>query len=123
VQAVAQPSVYPAPSPRQLPAGETGVYGVEIGSDGRTLTVFPSGGWPMGSGPCQAEYTLWMASSATAVALVVDETMNPRWGDVVCAVQFHPIELTTVLAEPLGARVIAGADAQPIEVTARGATG
>lgn len=119
VLAVAPASVYPMPAAVTPQPGEALAGGVELGSDGRTLTV-DTGGWRSGSGPCEAEYHLQVAWSDTAVAIVVDERANPMPSGAGCALPYYFVRLTTVLPEPLGAEVVVNARAQPIEVTENG---
>ena len=116
VLAVAPASIYPIPAPLTASSGLSMFYQAELSSDGRTLTV-DTGGAPSGSGPCDARYSLQVASSDTAVAIGVDVRPNPAPSDQVCPVQAVQVQLTTVLAAPLGARVVVNVQAQPVEVT------
>jgi hypothetical protein len=114
VLAVSPASIYPLPAALSSPSGLGSFGSVELGSDGRTLTV-DTGGAPSGSGPCDAQYSLQVVSSDTAVAIGDDVRMNPI--PTVCPVQAVQVQLTTVLAAPLGARVVVNTQAQPVEVT------
>ena len=115
VLAVSPASVYPIPAPLTASSELSMFYAATIASDGRTLTV-ETGGSP-GTGPCDAHYSLEVASSDTAVAAGVVVRPNPAPSNQVCAVQAEQLQLTTILAAPLGARVVVNVQAQPIEVT------
>jgi hypothetical protein len=115
VLAVSPASIYPIPAPLIASSGLSMFYSAGISSDGRTLTL-ETGGSP-GTGPCDAHYSLEVESSATAVAAGVVVQPNPAPSEQVCAVQEEQIQLTTVLAAPLGARVVVNIQAQPVEVT------
>lgn len=116
VLAVSPPSLYPIPAPLTVRSGLSLIYSAKISPDGRTLTV-DSAGPPGGTGPCDARYSLRVASSDTAVAIGVDVQPNPTPSDQICADMAGPNNLTTVLAAPLGARVLITVQAQPVEVT------
>jgi hypothetical protein len=115
VLAVAPASIYPLPAPLSTPPGVQSPGDVQLAADGRTLTV-DTGGALEGTGPCQAQYSLQVASSESAVAIAVLVRMNPVPSGTICAVQAVPFQLTAVLASPLGGRVVVNTQAQPIEV-------
>lgn len=116
VLAVSPASIYPIPAPLIASSGLSMFYAAGIASDGRTLTV-DTGGAPSGSGPCDARYSLQVASSDTAVAIGVEVQPNPAPSDQPCLAMAVPTQLTTVLSSPLGARVVVNVQAQPVEVT------
>jgi hypothetical protein len=116
VLAVAPASTYPIPAPLVARSGLSMFYQAELGADGRTLAV-DTGGAPSGSGPCDAHYSLQVASSDTAVAIGVVVRPNPAPSDQLCSYPEVLTQLTTVLAAPLGARVVVNVQAQPVEVT------
>jgi hypothetical protein len=58
-----------------------------------------------------------VASSDTAVAIGVVVRPNPAPSDQLCSYPEVLTQLTTVLAAPLGARVVVNVQAQPVEVT------
>jgi hypothetical protein len=90
-----------------------------LASNGRTLTVsFP--GAPAGTGPCDASYTMDIAESRTAVAVVVHALphRDRASGAVACALPAYGRQLTTVLSRPLGQRVVVdAASAAAVRVT------
>ena len=116
VLAVSPASTSPIPAPLLAVSGLSMFYQAELSSDGRTLTV-DTGGAPPGSGPCDARYSLEVASSDTAVAIGVVVQPNPAPSDQVCGYPEMLTQLTTVLTAPLGARVVVNVQAQPVEVT------
>ena len=116
VLAAVPASLYPVPAPLSAPPGLGLAGSAQVGSDGRTLTV-ETGGAPSGSGPCDAQYSLQVASSDTAVAIAVDVHMNPVPSGQACAAIAELIQLTNVLGAPLGARVVVDARAEPVEIT------
>ena len=122
VLAITPASVYAVPASLTSATGTALAGEAELGSEGRTLTG-GTGGWESGTGPCEATYSLQVAESVTAVALVVDEQVHPPPSGEACAVQADPVQLTAVLAEPLGSRVVVNADAEAVVVTADGAAG
>lgn len=117
VLAVAPTGIYPLPAPLTSQPGVGSVGGVELGPDGRTLTV-EMAGVQEGTGPCEAQYSsLQVASSDTAVAIAYSVRLNPVPSDMACPAQAMPVRLSTVLAAPLAARVVVNAQAQPVGVT------
>jgi hypothetical protein len=116
VLAVAPASTYPIPAPLITQSRLSMFYQAELGSDQRTLTV-DTGGAPSGSGPCDARYSLEVVSSDTAVAIGVVVQPNPAPSDQACPAMAVLTQLTTVLAAPLGARVVVNVQAQPVDVT------
>lgn len=70
---------------------------------GRALTVRVTGA-PAGHGPGTADYSLRLASSATAVAISVTEHPHGS-GNVACPAIGYRRQVTTMLPGPLGARV------------------
>ncbi len=117
VLAITPGSVYPVPTPLKTAVGVRGPGEIRLGSDGRTLTVETEGA-PQGTGPCDSRYSLQVAASETAVAIAVDVRMNPISSNVACPDIAVSVKLTTVLAAPLGGRVVVNPEAQPMEVTA-----
>ena len=115
VLAVAPASLYLEPPRLSIPPGVSDPGGFAVGADGRTLTV-STGGYRSGTGPCEAQYSLQVASSTSAVAIAVNIHVNPMPSDAICADQDEFVSLTTVLPEPLGERVVVGPDAQAISV-------
>ena len=116
VLAVAPASIYPDPAPLSAPSGVKSPGDVRLGPDGRTLVVDTAGA-PPGTGPCDARYSLQSAASSTAVAIAVDVQPNPIPSNVGCPLVAVGVQLTVVLATPLGARVLIDVRAQPVEVT------
>jgi hypothetical protein len=115
VLAVASSSTYPIPAPLIAQSRLSTFSQAELGSDGRTLTV-DTGGAPSGSGPCDARYSLQVASSDTAVAIGVDVQPNPAPSEQACPQVAELFQFTTVLSSPLGARVVINVEAQPVSV-------
>jgi hypothetical protein len=87
-----------------------------IGVDGRTLRVRFAGG-AEGPGPCGATYSLAVAESAQAVAVVVTShpnkvattTSGPDAVPIACAAVGFPDSAEAKLKAPLGARVVVDA--------------
>lgn len=83
---------------------------------GRALTVRFIGA-AAGRGPCTASYSVQVASSATAVALAVQEHPHGR-GNIACLAVGHLRQVTARLSAPLGARVVVdGASRTAVAVT------
>jgi hypothetical protein len=122
VLALTPASVYATPTPLHSSLEWPLAGGAQLAGDGRTLTV-ATGGPEAGTGPCEATYSLRVAESDTAVAIVVDERMNPPPANEACPVQEYSVQLAAVLTAPLGARVVANADADAIAVTGDGRAG
>lgn len=116
VLAVAPASLYAEPPRLSTPPGVANPGGFAVGADGRTLTV-STGGYASGTGPCEAQYRLEVAELMTAVAIAVDIQVNPMPSGTICNLVGYFVPLTTVLAEPLGNRVVVGPDAGAISAT------
>jgi hypothetical protein len=114
-QGVKEPAAVLAVSPTSIfsPPGHSDdrpgiVSDALLGPDGRSLTVEFTGA-AAGTGPCTADYTLEVATSATAVAVSVQEHAHNTGSGVACPAIGYPRHVTTVLSVPLGARVVVDA--------------
>jgi hypothetical protein len=100
VLAVAPTAIFSVP---RLSAYGSASLGVQLSSDGRTLTV-TFGGAPSGTGPCTAAYSLSKAVSRTGVALILHEHAHDS--GATCALPASVGHIVTVLSSPLGNRVV-----------------
>jgi len=102
VLAVAPTQIFPPPAPADVPLPLVDWAFSRAG--GRALTVRFTGA-AAGHGPCTASYSVQAAESATAVAVAVIEHPHAG-GSVACSAVGYSRQVTTRLAEPLGARVV-----------------
>jgi hypothetical protein len=119
VAVVALPAKLVWPLPTSPKPGRPLLDGAVLGSDGRTVSVSFLGG-RAGTGPCTSSYTLDVAESKTAVAVVVIAHPYPAPSDTACLSVGYERSATAKLAAPLGSRVLVDVSAQPVAVTSGG---
>jgi hypothetical protein len=122
VLAVAPPALYLHPPSDFQANGVTRAMSAEVSSSRNTITA-DFWGAPAGSGPCDANYSLEIATSATAVALEVIQAPQPSGSfnntpTVACTADATSRKATATLRNGIGNRVVVDAATRnPLAVT------